>query len=122
MNVSIFPVVAAGLTFVALSGAAQAQQKFDGRWSVLLETQKGECDKAYRYPVAIENGVVRYAGDAGFNVSGKVASNGAVQGSVNAGQTQASVKGRLAGTSGSGNWTISGSRNCSGNWTAEKRG
>jgi hypothetical protein len=30
------------------------QQPFDGRWSVLLETQKGECDKAYRYPVAVD--------------------------------------------------------------------
>ena len=113
---------AGGFALLTLGGAAQAQQKCDGRWSVLLETQKGECDRAYRYPIAIENGVVRYAGDAGFNVSGKVAGNGSVQGSVSSGQTRASVSGRLAGTSGSGSWTISGARNCSGNWSAEKRG
>ena len=122
MRVSRFAAVAAGLVFLALSGAAQAQQKFDGRWSVLLETQKGECDKAYRYPIAVENGIVRSAGEASFNFTGKVASNGSVQGSVTAGQTRANVNGRLAGTSGSGTWTISGSRNCSGNWSAEKRG
>jgi hypothetical protein len=123
MWVSRLCAVAAGLAVLGLSSAAQAQQKFDGRWSVLLETEKGECDRAYRYPIAIENGVVRYAGDAGFNVSGKVASNGSVQGNVAAGQTKASVRGRLAGASGSGTWTISsGSRNCSGNWSAEKRG
>jgi hypothetical protein len=113
---------AAGLAFIAASGSAEAQQNFDGRWSVLLETQRGECDKAYRYPIAIENGIVRYAGDAGFNVTGKVAGNGTVQGSVRSGQTRASVNGRLAGSSGSGTWMISGSRNCSGNFTAEKRG
>jgi hypothetical protein len=117
-----FAAVVAGLASLGVSGGAEAQQKFDGRWSVLLETQRGECDKAYRYPVAIENGVVRYAGDAGFNVTGKVASNGTVQGSVTSGQTRASVNGRLAGSSGSGTWMISGSRNCSGNFTAEKRG
>jgi hypothetical protein len=122
MKFSRFAAGAAGLAFVTLGAAAQAQQKFDGRWSVLLETEKGECDRAYRYPVAIENGVVRYAGDAGFNVSGRVASNGSVQGSVSSGQTRANVKGRLAGAAGSGSWTIAGSRSCSGNWTAEKRG
>ena len=122
MRVIGFTAVAGGLVFLALGGAAQAQQKFDGRWNVLLETQKGDCDKAYRYPVAIENGIVRYAGDAGFNVSGKVGANGSVQGSVMAGETRASVNGRLAGASGSGTWTISGGRTCSGNWSAEKRG
>jgi hypothetical protein len=121
-----FAAIAGGLVVMALGGGpraqAQAQQKFDGRWSVLLETQKGECDKAYRYPVAVENGVVRYAGDAGFNVTGKVAANGTVQGSVSAGETRANVRGKLSGASGSGTWTISGGRNCSGQWTAEKRG
>lgn len=115
-------IIAAGLGALAFSGAAQAQEKFDGRWSVLLETQKGECDRAYRYPVAIKNGIVSYAGDAGFEVTGKVASNGNVQGSVASGQTRASVRGRLAGSSGSGTWMISGSRNCSGSFSAEKRG
>ena len=115
-------IIAAGLSLFAVAGVAQAQQKFDGRWSVLLETEKGECDRAYRYPVAIEKGIVRYAGDAGFQVTGKVAANGSVQGSVETGQTRASVRGRLSGASGSGTWTISGGRNCSGNWSAEKRG
>ncbi len=121
MNLKLTAVVA-GLASLAVSSGAEAQQTFDGRWSVLLETQSGECDKAYRYPIAIENGVVRYAGDAGFNVTGKVASNGQVQGSVTSGQTRASVNGRLSGSSGSGTWSISGARNCSGNFSAEKRG
>ena len=45
---------------------------FDGAWSVLIMTEKGTCDRAYRYPVKIENGAVGYAGSASFTVSGKV--------------------------------------------------
>ena len=41
-------------------------------------TEKGTCDRAYRYPVRISNGSVGYAGEASFNVSGSVGANGAV--------------------------------------------
>ena len=51
---------------------------FDGAWSVLIMTEKGTCDRAYRYPVKIENGAVGYAGSASFTVSGKVDRKGAV--------------------------------------------
>jgi hypothetical protein len=112
--------VTAGL--LAMGSAAQAQQKFDGRWSVLVLTEKGECDKAYRYPIAIEKGRVRYAGEASFSISGQVATSGAVQGNITSPQGRADVRGRLSGASGAGTWTVSGSRNCSGRWEAEKRG
>src|ERR1044072_8148148 len=49
------------------AGAIQAM--FDGQWSVLIVTEKGRCDRAYRYPVRIENGTVGYAGTASFNIS-----------------------------------------------------
>src|SRR5438309_9445514 len=51
---------------------------FDGSWSVLIVTEKGTCDRAYRYPVRIHNGAVGYAGEASFNVSGSVGPNGSV--------------------------------------------
>ena len=51
---------------------AAGQASFDGGWSVLIVTEKGTCDRAYRYPVKIENGSVGYAGSASFNVTGKV--------------------------------------------------
>ena len=63
---------------VPASAAAVAKSSFDGQWSVLIVTQKGTCDRAYRYPVKISNGSVGYAGDASFNVSGKVGDNGTV--------------------------------------------
>ena len=46
---------------------------------IRIVTEKGACDRAYRYPVRISNGSVGYAGEASFNVSGRVGPNGAVQ-------------------------------------------
>jgi hypothetical protein len=103
-------------------GSALAQQAYNGRWSVEVITEKGECDRAYRYEVAIDNGQVRYAGSEDFNVSGRVAANGAVAGGIARGQDRANVTGRLSGQRGSGTWTTSGGRSCSGRWVADKRG
>ena len=97
-----------------------AKPNFDGNWSVLIVTEKGTCDRAYRYPVRIENGSVGYAGEASFNVSGKVAQNGAVTVTVSRGSTSATGTGRMSATDGAGIWTAAGG-DCSGTWTAERR-
>ncbi len=104
----------------ALVGAATAQAKpaYDGTWSVLIVTERGACDRAYRYPVRITNGQVGYAGQADFTVSGKVGPNGAVTVRVSRGSQSASGSGRLSSTGGSGTWS---GGECSGTWTAEKR-
>jgi len=96
------------------------KQSFDGTWSVLIVTEKGTCDRAYRYPVRISNGSVGYAGEASFNVSGNVGSNGAVTVIVSRGNQSARGSGQLSGTDGSGHW-VTGSGECSGTWTAERR-
>ena len=108
--------------FAMVPQAAMAQQQFNGSWSVEVVTERGECDRAYRYPVAIRNGLVRYAGSEGFDISGRVAANGALTGSIAYGSNRVNATGRLSGTSGSGTWTAAGGRNCSGRWNAEKRG
>ena len=118
---TIIGVALAAGTALAATGAA-AQRSFDGNWSVEVVTQKGDCDKAYRYPVTIQNGRVRYGGSEGFEASGSVAASGAVQGSISRGNDRASVRGRLSGRSGSGTWTAGGNRTCSGQWFADKRG
>jgi hypothetical protein len=105
---------------VPASATALAKSNFDGQWSVLIVTQKGTCDRAYRYPVKIDNGSVGYAGDASFTVSGKVGPNGAVTVTVARGSQSAKGQGRLSATDGSGMWTA-GSGECSGTWTAERR-
>jgi hypothetical protein len=101
---------------------AGAQGAFNGSWSVLIVTSKGPCDRAYRYPVRVNNGRVTYGGQADFTVSGRVAANGAVRVTVSRGSQRASGSGRLSGSSGSGTWAGFGESRCSGTWTAEKRG
>jgi hypothetical protein len=114
-------VLLGALGIPAQSAKAQARQ-FDGNWSVEVVTERGNCDRAYRYAIIIENGRARYGGQEDFAVSGRVQPNGTVSGSISRGKDRANVSGRLAGRSGSGTWTTSGSRTCGGRWNAEKRG
>jgi hypothetical protein len=105
---------------VPASAPAFAKSNYDGQWSVLIVTQKGTCDRAYRYPLKIENGSVGYAGQASFNVAGKVGPNGAITVTVSKGDKSAKGTGRMSATDGAGIWTA-GSGDCSGTWTAERR-
>jgi hypothetical protein len=121
--VRFIPAIATAAILAASTAPASATalaKNFDGQWSVLIVTQKGTCDRAYRYPVKIDNGLVGYAGDASFTVSGKVGPNGAVTVTVARGSQSAKGQGRLSATDGSGMWTA-GSGECSGTWTAERR-
>jgi hypothetical protein len=102
------------------SAPIASPKSFDGGWSVLIVTEKGTCDRAYRYPIKIENGAVGYAGSASFNVTGKVGQNGAVTVTVSRGSNSATGTGRMSGADGSGTWTAA-SGECSGTWTAERR-
>jgi hypothetical protein len=104
----------------AFAAATATAKGFDGGWSVLIVTEKGTCDRAYRYPVKIENGSVGYAGSASFNVTGKVGANGAVTVTVSRGDKSATGTGRMSGTDGAGTW-MAASGECSGTWTAERR-
>jgi hypothetical protein len=105
---------------VPASAPAYAKSSYDGHWSVLIVTQKGTCDRAYRYPVKIDNGAVGYAGSSSFNVTGKVGQNGAVTVTVSRGDKSATGTGRMSPTDGSGIWTAA-TGECSGTWTAERR-
>ena len=118
-SLSIF---AAAAVVSALGATAHAATRFDGNWSVEVITEQGDCDKAYRYPVAIEDGRVRYAGAGSFDVSGAVTGNGAVTGKISRGSDTAHVKGNLDQRGGGGRWSTSGARTCSGRWVGEKRG
>lgn len=94
----------------------------DGNWSVLVITEKGDCDRAYRYGVNVANGHVRYQGDTAVNMSGTVAPGGAVKVSIRLGDKGASGTGRLSTSAGSGTWRGVGSgKSCTGRWEAERR-
>jgi hypothetical protein len=102
--------------------AALAHTSFDGKWSVLIVTDAGTCDRAYRYALDISNGLVSYD-DPSFSVSGHVDSRGNVNVSVSAGDDRANGTGQLSGDYGRGNWTgHSAVSTCSGHWQAERRG
>jgi hypothetical protein len=99
-------------------GPAEALPSYDGLWSVVIITNSGSCDRAYRYPVRINNGAVLNDGASLATVSGKVASNGAVTVVVSGGGKTAQGAGRLSGKLGKGSWR---GGDCAGVWQAEKR-
>jgi len=120
----------AGLMFGAtlLPVHAAGRTDFDGNWSVLIVTERGPCDRAYRYGLAVRNGRVFYEGSLSVNVKGLVNDKGYVDVRVSAGSQGADGTGRLfrssksSNGSGSGKWRgIGSSGDCSGSWTAEQR-
>ena len=96
-----------------------AAPRYDGLWSVSIVTEKGDCDRGYRYPIRISNGQLANAGDTNFNISGKVGDTGSVTVTVAAAGKSATGSGRLTADAGGGHWTGGA---CSGSWTAERRG
>lgn len=122
---------AATLVLTSLSAAAAPARaprggglsSYDGRWSVVIVTERGPCDAAYRYNLNIQGGRVSYAGDSSFTLYGQVVPSGSVRVTVARGGQRADGVGRLnpAGY-GSGTWRGSGSADsCVGRWTAERR-
>ncbi len=91
---------------------------FDGRWSVVIETERGACDRSYRFGIDVVNGAVTYDGSP----YGRVTPKGAVRISLSMGDQHAEGGGRLSLTSGRGAWRGFGSAGaCSGHWVAERR-
>jgi hypothetical protein len=118
LRVSLLAAVCA----VSTLSSAAARTAYDGQWSVLIVTQQGTCDRAYRYGVQIIDGDVRYDGGGPINLSGRVMQNGAVQVTVSSGGSRADGVGRLSRNVGRGNWRgRSSSGDCSGYWEAERR-
>ena len=86
--------VLALLCVSALPDTASAQRAYDGNWSVLIVTQNGSCDRAYRYGVSIRNGGVHYDGGV-VSFTGRVAANGAVSVRVSSGSAFANGTGTV---------------------------
>ena len=109
------------LSFAAiLSAAVQAASapSYDGLWSVVIVTEKGTCDRSYRYPVRISNGSLINAGDSAISISGNVRDNGAISVTLSDGRKNAIGSGHLSGTVGAGSWS---GGDCAGTWEAERR-
>ncbi|MGA9010287.1 MAG: hypothetical protein WB495_26225 [Xanthobacteraceae bacterium] len=106
-------------TTLASTTTTFAAPRYDGLWSVSIVTEKGDCDRGYRYPIRISNGQLANAADTNFNISGKVGDTGSVTVTVAAAGKSATGSGRLTANAGGGHWTGGA---CSGSWTAERRG
>jgi len=92
---------------------------YDGTWSVVIQTTRGDCPASVRAGVRILAGRV-LAEDESYLVNGRVAPNGAVYVNVAAGGKSAGGAGHLSRNVGQGLWrTPSG--DCSGEWTAARR-
>ena len=104
------------------NGPAALAAAHDGNWSVLVITEKGDCDQAYRYSVAVQDGHLKYTGDASVNMAGTVAPTGAGNVSIKLGDIGANGTGKLSGNAGVGTWHgAAANSTCAGRWEAEKR-
>jgi hypothetical protein len=101
-----------------LSSPATSAPNFDGVWSVVIVTEQGTCDRAYRYPIRISRGALLNEGSSPVIINGRVAGTGQVNVTVSRGNQSASGSGRLSGARGTGTWR---SAECSGTWEAERR-
>ena len=114
-----FALSATCVASVNFATPSQAMPGYDGLWSVQIVTEKGDCDRAYRYPIRIAHGRLANAGEASFNITGNVGTGGHIKVTVSHGNSSASGTGRLAGNLGNGSWS---GGSCSGVWSAERRG
>jgi hypothetical protein len=104
----------------ALATESPARTPFDGAWSVLIVTTRGDCDRAFRYGVTIDNGNIIYDGGV-VNLYGRVGGNGALRATVTSGNARANATGRLNRRAGSGGWYGNSGQNvCSGYWQANR--
>lgn len=121
-------VAVAGVLVAAAATPSDAARRharsrsFDGLWSVSIVTQNGPCDRSYRYPARIKGSRVAQAdSDFSYQLSGAVSESGAISVTVSKSGQTATGYGRLHGTSGGGRWSAAGGQ-CSGNWSASRRG
>ncbi len=98
--------------------SAEAVPSYDGIWSVVIVTEQGLCDRAYRAPIRITKGNLVNAGSGQFTISGKVGKDGTVTVLVSQGDKSATGTGRLSGKTGTGSWS---GGPCAGTWQAERR-
>lgn len=99
---------------------ALAAQPFDGQWSVEVITEKGTCDRAYRWDLTIANGRVSTPPNMPAGATGVVSPKGAVSVNFSRGNDRMSASGSASGKWATGNWS-SQSLGCSGRWRAERR-
>jgi len=125
MRSFLHSIFAAAFAVLLLSGNgvssdAIAAGRFDGDWSVVIYTLRGDCDRSLRYSVHIvDNRVI--SGESNYQAAGRVLPDGNISVVVAEAGRSASGYGRLAGNNGRGVWRTSTGQ-CAGSWMAVRRG
>jgi hypothetical protein len=120
--VATLAIFAALLSAAAFAGRPAAAGALDGTWNVLVITEKGKCDRGYRYQVNVANGHVTYSGNASIDMAGTVLPSGAVKVRIRFGDKSADGVGHLSGQTGGGTWHgAGGNTTCAGRWEGERR-
>jgi hypothetical protein len=102
-----------------LSVARRGTRAFDGIWSVVMQTTRGDCPAAVRAGVRIYGGRLS-AENQSYGLDGRVTPSGAVRVMVSAAGQTGGAFGRLSREAGRGYWRTS-SDECVGEWTAARR-
>ena len=119
VRASLFATAALAAFAVSDATPAGAAGRYDGTWTTVFATTRGNCSSGYSVPFLVIGSRVSSAG--GGRVSGSVTRAGNVAVAVSVGASRASGGGRLVGNSGYGRWSgiITGDR-CSGTWQATR--
>jgi hypothetical protein len=115
VTVTLLLVATAGIS----SSAVARVGDYDGEWSVVIQTLRGDCAGGIRVAVRITGSRI-LSPDPSYNARGIVASNGAIRVVVSRGDQSASGAGRLTRDGGRGWWRTTRGE-CSGEWAAERR-
>ncbi len=113
--------------FVAVDAAraapARAAPAHDGSWAIEIVTERGACERLYRYYVEVDGQAVRLrsmTGETSPATTGLVGADGRIKATLGQAADPVNVTGRLAATSGTGVWSAP-ARQCTGRWSAHKR-
>jgi hypothetical protein len=117
-NLAVRGMALSAATLIAAAIPAIAATTYDGLWSVVIVTEKGVCDRVFRYPIRISNASLVNAGDSAVIIKGSVRDNGSLTVTVSDGDRSVVGSGRLSGAGGAGSWR---GGDCSGTWEAERR-
>ena len=101
------------------AGRGGRASRYDGTWSVLLETTRGDCTPALRASLRIAGGRL-LAEDQSYRLDGQVGQSGAVRVAVSANGQSALGFGHLSLRAGLGRWRTELGE-CVGRWSAERR-
>jgi len=107
----------AGLFATAPLAAEADASPFDGRWTIVAVADEGSCDEAYRLPIDVQDGAIRYAGPYAIDARGRINSAGRLNMTLAYDGDVVRARGSLSAQTGAGKWVSPG---CAGAWKGRK--